>query len=203
MPVIEKPASIYNFSCETIEGKHLKLSQYRNKVILIVNTASKCHYRGQLGELHDLYDRFKDYGLEILAFPCNQFLRQESANVHQINKTYTKKYDVDFQIFRKVKVNGKFAHPIFDYLKESAPGAYGTKGIKWNFTKFLIDHNGNEIQRFSPSTHIDAMLNDIVRMLEDRMKSRKIDRIAEGNNPKREINFTVRGKEKASFSVVK
>ena len=203
MPVIEKPASIYNFSCETIDGKHLKLSTYRNKVLLIVNTASKCHYRSQLGELHELYERFKDYGLEILAFPCNQFLRQESANVHQINNTYTKKYDVDFQIFRKVKVNGKFAHPIYDYLKEAAPGAYGTKGIKWNFTKFLIDHNGKEVLRFSPATHIDAMLDDIVRMLEARMKSRKVERISEQLNPKREINYSIRGKEKASFSVVK
>ena len=165
MSVIEKPASIYNFSCETINGKHLKLSNYRNKVLLIVNTASKCHYRSQLGELHDLYDRFKDYGLEILAFPCNQFLRQEAANVHQINKTYTKKYDVDFQIFRKIKVNGKFAHPIYDYLKEAAPGAYGTKGIKWNFTKFLINREGEVVKRYGSSDKPSAIAKDIAKLL--------------------------------------
>lgn len=199
----QNKAQIYQHSCETIDGKHLKLSNYRNRVMLVVNTASMCHYRSQLADLQELYHRFKDYGLEILAFPCNQFLRQESANVYQINKTYTKKYDVDFQIFRKIKVNGKSAHPIYDYLKEAAPGAYGSKGIKWNFTKFLIDHNGEEIMRFSPSTNIDSMLDDIVRMLEARMKNQKLNNITAKTHDKLKLNYTVRGKDKASFSFVK
>ncbi len=203
MPLSTELDSIYKLSCETIDGKHLKLSHYRNKVILIVNTASKCHYRSQLADLQELYHRFKDYGLEILVFPCNQFCRQESANVHQINKTYTQKYNVDFQIFRKVKVNGKFAHPIYDFLKEAAPGAYGTKGIKWNFTKFLVDHTGEEIIRFSPSTNIDSMLDEIVRMLEARMESRKEAQNSALTDTKSKLSYTIKGKEQAKISLVR
>lgn len=164
---------LYSLSCEAIDGKHIKLRRYRGNVILIVNTASRCHLRAQLGDLQKLYERMKPFGLEILAFPCSQFMNQEEKNVYQINDRYTDKYNVDFQVFRKVKVNGPKAHSVFKLLKEKAPGILSTPSIKWNFTKFLVSHDGQKIVRFSPNASIESMLSEVVKLLERKMNEDK------------------------------
>jgi len=165
--------NLYSLSCEAIDGKHIKLRRYRGNVLLIVNTASLCHLRRQLADLQELHERMKPYGLEILAFPCSQFMNQEEQNVYQISDCYKEKYGVEFQLFRKVKVNGQNAHPVFKFLKEKAPGALSTPSIKWNFTKFLVSHDGEKILRFSPNTNIESILHDVVLMLEEKMHADK------------------------------
>jgi len=166
-------SKFYSLSCESIDGKHISLGKYRGKVLLVVNTASLCHFRAQLSDLQELYQRLSPIGLEILGFPCNQFMRQEHKNVYKINDCYQKKYQVDFQIFRKVKVNGNNTHPIFKHLKKRAPGVLSTSSIKWNFTKFLISHDGNRVKRFSPFSGMDILLDEVVHMLEDKLVADK------------------------------
>ncbi|MCG3419329.1 glutathione peroxidase [Oceanobacillus sp. M65] len=143
--------SVYEFKAETISGKEISLSEYEGKVLLIVNTASKCGFTSQLEGLQKLYDTYNQQGLEILGFPCNQFNSQDPGSNEEIAEFCQLNYGVTFPMFSKVDVKGKNAHPLFSYLTEEAKGLL-TKQIKWNFTKFLVGKDGQVIDRFAPQT---------------------------------------------------
>ncbi|NAO99868.1 redoxin domain-containing protein [Halomonas sp. MG34] len=143
--------SVYEFKAETISGKEISLSEYEGKVLLIVNTASKCGFTSQLEGLQKLYDTYNQQGLEILGFPCNQFNSQDPGSNEEIAEFCQLNYGVTFPMFSKVDVKGKNPHPLFSYLTEEAKGLL-TKQIKWNFTKFLVGKDGQVIDRFAPQT---------------------------------------------------
>jgi glutathione peroxidase len=157
-------ARFYSFIAKDIQGKEVSMDIYKRKVLLVVNTASKCGFTPQLEGLEALYKKYKDRGLVIMGFPCNQFAGQEPYSEKEIAESCLINYGVTFPMFSKVKVNGKDAHPIFKYLKRKSPGIFG-KSIKWNFTKFLIDTNGNVRKRFSPVTSPEKIDEYIARML--------------------------------------
>lgn len=141
----------YNYSATNIKGEEISMEEFKGKTVLVVNTASKCGLTPQLEGLESLYQKYKDQGLVILGFPCNQFGNQEPGDEKSIEEGCMINYGVSFPMFSKVEVNGKNAHPVFQYLKKEKSGLLG-KRIKWNFTKFLIDKNGKTIKRFSPTT---------------------------------------------------
>lgn len=144
-------SSVYEFSGVNIKGQEVPLSDYKGKVMLIVNTASKCGFTPQYKGLESLYKKYKDKGLEILGFPCNQFGKQEPGDAEQITEFCELNFGVTFPLFQKIDVNGPEAHPLFKHLKSEAPGLLGSEAIKWNFTKFLIDDKGNVVKRFAPT----------------------------------------------------
>ena len=155
----------YQFTAKSLSGKDIKMNAYKGKTILVVNTASKCGLTPQFEGLEKLNQKYKDKGLVILGFPCNQFLNQEPGDEKSISEGCLLNYGVTFPMFSKIDVNGKNAHPIYKYLKGELSGLFGSK-IKWNFTKFLIDSNGNPIKRFSPTTvpeKIDQYLINILK----------------------------------------
>jgi glutathione peroxidase len=160
-----KRMSIEHFSVQTIRGEEKSMAGYKGNVLLIVNTASKCGFTPQYKELQEMYDEYKDKGFEILGFPCNQFGRQEPGTESEIEQFCELNYGVTFPMFAKVDVNGANAHPLFVYLKEKAPGLFGTKAIKWNFTKFLVDRNGNVVRRFAPQTKPSELKEEIEKLL--------------------------------------
>ncbi|WP_419881138.1 glutathione peroxidase [Peribacillus sp. B-H-3] len=160
--------SIYEFEAEKINGEQLSMKEYEGKVLLIVNTASKCGFTPQYGELEELYKRHGDDRFSVLGFPCNQFLAQEPGDNLEIDSFCRLNYGVTFPMFSKVDVNGKNAHPLFKYLTDHAPGVMGSKAIKWNFTKFLIDSDGTIVKRYSPSTKPMEIENDIQKLLENK-----------------------------------
>lgn len=143
---------IYGFQAKRADGSAQKLSDYRGKVLLIVNTASKCGFTPQYEGLEELYRKYHDQGLEILAFPCNQFGEQEPGDADEIANFCKLSYDVTFPVLAKVDVNGKNEDPIWSYLKKQQTGLLGFSGIKWNFTKFLIDRDGKVVARHAPTT---------------------------------------------------
>jgi glutathione peroxidase len=143
--------SIYDFTCKTSDGKSKKLKDYKGKVVLIVNTASKCGFTPQFEGLEELHEKYADKGLAILGFPCNQFGHQDPGSNAEILEFCQLKYDVKFPMFEKIEVNGANADPLYKYLKEEAPGLLGSQAIKWNFTKFLVDRNGEVVERFAPT----------------------------------------------------
>jgi len=145
-------ASIYDFTVNDIHGKPVKLDRYRNKVMLVVNTASQCGFTPQYKGLEALYEKLHGQGLEILGFPCNQFGAQEPGDEKEIAQFCELNYGVTFPLFAKVDVNGPAAHPLFDWLTDEARGLLGSKAIKWNLTKFLIDRDGRVVERFAPTT---------------------------------------------------
>ena len=154
----------YEFSAQTLQGKEIKMDAYKGKTILVVNTASKCGLTPQFEGLEKLNQKYKDKGLVILGFPCNQFAGQEPGDEKSISEGCVINYGVTFQMFSKIDVNGESAHPIYKYLKNELSGLLGNK-IKWNFTKFLIDQNGKPLKRFSPTTKpekIDKYLETIL-----------------------------------------
>jgi len=158
-------STFYNLQARDIDLNPVKLAQYRDKTILIVNVASKCGFTSQYAELQSLYDEYKHRGLEILAFPCNQFGNQESGTNADIKSFCNLNFNVTFKIFDKVDVNGANASPVFDYLKQKSPGIMGTAAIKWNFTKFVIDKSGKIIKRFAPKDgkiKIESYLSSII-----------------------------------------
>jgi glutathione peroxidase len=157
--------NIYQFECESIKGDVKKLNDYQGKTLLIVNTASKCGFTPQFDGLEKLYKNYGDKGLEILGFPCNQFGHQDPGANEKINEFCSLNYGVSFDMFAKVDVNGSDALPLFDFLKEKAPGVLGSKGIKWNFTKFLINAEGEVIKRFAPTVTPKAIEKEIVALL--------------------------------------
>lgn len=144
-------SEFYNLKAKTLNGKEVSMEEYKDKVVLIVNTASKCGFTPQYKGLEELYKKYKSDGLEILGFPCNQFANQEPGDKVSIEETCKLNYGVTFKIFDKVDVNGENTHPIFKFLKRELRGILGNK-VKWNFTKFLIDKGGNGIKRFAPTT---------------------------------------------------
>ncbi len=144
--------SIYDFAARDMAGRQAPLADYRGKVILIVNTASKCGFTPQYEGLEALYRELGEKGLVVLGFPCNQFGSQEPGDAAEIASFCKLSYDVSFPMFDKIEVNGPAASPLFQWLKTEAPGILGTKGIKWNFTKFLVDRGGRVVARFAPKT---------------------------------------------------
>jgi len=155
----------YDFSAETIDGFTISMSAYRNKVLLVVNVASKCGYTPQYKGLEKLYKTYKTQGFEILGFPCNQFKNQEPGTAKEIQNFCSVNYGVTFPLFTKIDVNGEKAHPLYVYLKKKAPGFLGTESIKWNFTKFLIDRKGNVVKRYGSSTKPAEIADDIEKLL--------------------------------------
>lgn len=157
--------NIYDFTFKNAAGQNIDLSQYKNKVVLVVNVASRCGFTPQYKGLETLYKDFKDQGLVILGFPCNQFGSQEPGNEIEIQQFCSLTYDVSFPIMSKVNVNGSDAEPFYAHLKSSAPGILGTEGIKWNFTKFLIGKDGQVIKRYAPNTEPKDIASDIKKAL--------------------------------------
>lgn len=153
--------SIYNYSMKDIRGNDIQLENYRGKVLLVVNTASKCGLTPQFKELEALYQQNADQGLEILGFPCNQFGQQEQGSDDQISEFCQLNYGVSFSMFSKIEVNGKDTSPLYRHLKGSAPGLFGSKRIKWNFTKFLIGRDGQVIKRFAPTTKPEKLISQV------------------------------------------
>jgi len=157
--------SIYSIPLKTIDLQDTTLEPYRGKVLLIVNTASKCGFTPQYEGLEALQRKYRDRGLVVLGFPCNQFGHQEPGDEAEI-KTFCKlRYDVDFPMFAKVDVNGENAHPLYRLLKSAKPGLLGTEAIKWNFTKFLVGRDGTVLQRFAPGDAPASLEQDIEQAL--------------------------------------
>lgn len=157
--------NIYDFEVKTISGEVISMDTFKNKVLLIVNVASKCGFTEQYAGLENLYKKYKDKGLVILGFPCNQFMNQEPLNEDEIKSFCSLTYGVTFPMFAKIDVNGEHTHPLYQYLKESQKGLLGSEAIKWNFTKFLVDKNGNVINRYAPATKPEALEVDILVQL--------------------------------------
>jgi glutathione peroxidase len=157
--------NIYDFTVKNNLGKEVSLSQYKGKVLLIVNTASKCGFTPQFAGLQKLYEKYGNEKFEVLAFPCNQFANQDPGTDEEIKTFCSLNYGVTFPIFKKIDVNGENAEPLFDYLKKSAPGLLGS-AIKWNFTKFLIDSEGNTVGRFAPATKPEKLESKIKALIE-------------------------------------
>jgi len=156
--------TIYQYEAKSLQGKEIKMSDYKGKTLLVVNTASQCGLTPQYEGLEALYRKYKDKGLVILGFPCNQFGKQEPGDESSISEGCLLNYGVSFPVFAKVEVNGKNAHPIFKYLKNELKGTMGKK-IKWNFTKFLIDASGQPVKRFSPTTTPEKIEEHIAALL--------------------------------------
>lgn len=154
----------YDYSARTIGGKEIKMNTYKGKTVLVVNTASECGLTPQYEGLENLYQKYKDRGLVILGFPCNQFGGQEPGTEEEIQQGCLLNYGVSFPMFAKVHVNGPKTHPLFSYLKSSCKGLLG-KSIKWNFTKFLIDSKGQPIERYAPTTLPENIARDIEEVL--------------------------------------
>ena len=158
-------ASIFDFSAKTLQGKTVPLTDFRGKAMLIVNTASKCGFTPQYEGLETLYEKLHDKGLTILGFPCNQFGKQEPGGAEEIGAFCQTNYGVSFPMFDKIDVNGPQTHPLFEYLKSEQRGILGSKNIKWNFTKFLVDKSGRVVDRFAPMTKPHAIEKSIQAVL--------------------------------------
>ncbi|GGC79524.1 glutathione peroxidase [Undibacterium terreum] len=157
--------SALDFTANSLQGSPVDLRQYLGKVVMIVNTASNCGFTPQYKGLEEVYRQFKDKGVEVLGFPCNQFLHQEPGTAEEIGAFCEKNYSVSFPLFEKIEVNGNDAHPLYKHLKAKAPGLMGSEGIKWNFTKFLVKKDGTVFKRYAPSTTPKEMVEDIEKLL--------------------------------------
>jgi glutathione peroxidase len=158
-------STVYDFAARDITGREVSMSDYRGRVLLIVNTASKCGFTPQYEGLEKLYDDLREKGLVVLGFPCNQFGQQEPGDAAEIASFGKLTYDVSFPMFSKIDVNGPGASPLFVWLKESARGLFGSRQIKWNFTKFLVDREGHVVQRFAPTTKPEAIRTRVGKLL--------------------------------------
>src|SRR5712671_979846 len=158
-------SNLYNFSATSLNGRPLAFEAYRGKVALVVNTASRCRFTPQYEGLQTLHKRFQSRGFEVLAFPCNQFGKQEQGSSEDIAGFCQRHYGVSFQMFEKVEVNGNGAHPLYRWLTSVAPGLFGTRAIKWNFTKFLLGRNGTVFKRYGSWTPPQHLAADIDRLL--------------------------------------
>ena len=157
--------SVYDYSAKTIDGKDQKLDAFKGKTMLVVNVASKCGFTPQYKGLEELYRQYKDKGLVILGFPCDQFGHQEPGDEAEIKNFCSLNYDVSFPMFAKIKVNGDEAHPLYKYLKSQEKGFLGTEFIKWNFTKFLVDSKGEVIKRYAPTDTPKSIAKDLATMV--------------------------------------
>jgi glutathione peroxidase len=168
--IADSQDSIYEFSAHRLDaspdGAATSLAAFRGRVLLIVNTASRCGFTPQYAGLEELYRAFKDRGFAVLGFPCNQFGAQEPGSAAQIGSFCERNFGVTFPLFAKIDVNGPHAHPIYRFLKRQRPGIFGTERIKWNFTKFLVDQNGKVVVRYAPGTKpkkLEAAINALLR----------------------------------------
>jgi glutathione peroxidase len=157
--------NIYDFKANNSAGNPTELAQFRGKVLLIANTASQCVFTPQYKGLETVYQQFKDQGVDVLGFPCNQFGGQEPGDAVEIDAFCEKNYGVTFPLFAKIDVNGDNADPLFKYLKHAAPGLLGSEGIKWNFTKFLVKKDGTVYKRYAPQTKPEELIDDIKILL--------------------------------------
>ncbi|MGZ3184886.1 MAG: glutathione peroxidase [Telluria sp.] len=155
----------FDFHANSLAGQPVDLAQYRGKVLLIVNTASACGFTPQYKGLEAVYEQFRARGVEVLGFPCNQFGAQEPGSADEIGAFCEKNYGVQFPMFEKIDVNGNDAHPLFQFLKQEAPGLMGTQAIKWNFTKFLVRKDGRVYKRYAPNTPPEDLVPDIEKLL--------------------------------------
>lgn len=159
--------TVYDFDAKALSGADVSLQQYRGKALLIVNTASQCGFTPQYRGLEELYRRYQDRGLVVLGFPCNQFGQQEPGTATEIGAFCEKNYGVSFPMFAKIDVNGAATHPLYKWLKGRARGFLGSRRIKWNFTKFLLDRNGEVKARYAPMTRPEKLSRDIEALLGD------------------------------------
>lgn len=157
--------SVHDFTATAADGSDINLGDYAGKVLLIVNTASKCGFTPQYEGLEQLRDSYAERGFEVLAFPCNQFGAQEPGSEAEIVEFCTTRFNATFPIFAKVDVNGAGTHPLYAHLKDAAPGLMGTKRIKWNFTKFLVNRDGEVVARYGSQTKPEAIAADIEALL--------------------------------------
>lgn len=156
---------IFDFTVNSLTDEPIDFARFRGKVLLIVNTASACGFTPQYKGLESVYQQFKDKGVEVLGFPCNQFGGQEPGDAAQIGSFCEQNYGVTFPLFAKIDVNGNHADPLFKYLKHAAPGLLGSEAIKWNFTKFLVRKDGTVYRRYAPQTKPEALIGDIGKLL--------------------------------------
>lgn len=156
--------SVFDFSVKDINGQEVSLSQYKGKFLLIVNVASKCGFTPQYKGLEELFEELKDQ-VVVLGFPCNQFGAQEPGDAEEIKNFCSLTYDVKFPLFEKIDVNGDNAAPLYQFLKEERPGLMGSKAIKWNFTKFLVDREGKVIKRYAPTDKPEDIKKDLSKLL--------------------------------------
>lgn len=156
--------NIYQFSVRDINHKEVSLAEFKGKVLLIVNTASQCGFTPQYKGLESLYKEFSGK-LVVLGFPCNQFGKQEPGDENEIKNFCSLNYNVTFPLFEKIDVNGDDAHPLYQFLKEEKKGLLGTEAIKWNFTKFLVDQNGNVLKRFAPTDTPESLKKEIEKLI--------------------------------------
>ena len=152
---------IYDFSARTLEGEDVKLGRYAGQVLLIVNVASRCGFTPQYAGLEALHRRFREQGLAVLGFPCDQFGHQEPGDAAEIREFCTLNYQVSFPLFAKIEVNGPGAHPLYSFLKSARPGLLGSEAIKWNFTKFLVGRDGAVLRRYAPADKPESLSVDI------------------------------------------
>ena len=164
----EAARTAYDFSAPLLDGRTLSLAEFKGRVLLIVNTASQCGFTPQYAGLEELFREYKDRGLEVLGFPCNQFGAQEPGSAEEIGAFCEKNYGVSFPVFAKIDVNGDHAHPLYRFLKGEKGGIFGTEAIKWNFTKFLVDRDGKVVERYGPSTEPKALADAIEELLASR-----------------------------------
>jgi glutathione peroxidase len=157
--------TVYQFEVKKINGETTSLSEYKGDVLLIVNTASNCGFTPQYKQLQELYEQYKEKGFTVLGFPCNQFMNQEPGTEADIQSFCEMNFGVTFPLFSKVDVNGKNAHPLFQYVTEEAPGVLGVKAVKWNFTKFLVNRSGEVVERYAPNTNPKEIAQDIEKLM--------------------------------------
>lgn len=157
--------SIYDFQVTRNNGEKASMSEYKGKVLLVVNTASKCGFTPQYEGLQAIYEKYQEQGFEVLGFPCDQFGHQEPGTDEEIQEFCTLNFNVKFPMFKKIDVNGDNADPLYSYLKTEAPGLLGSKSIKWNFTKFLVGRDGNVIERYGSQTKPEKITGDIEKAL--------------------------------------
>jgi glutathione peroxidase len=153
--------TVFDFRAKAIDGKDVSLSDYRGKVLLIVNVASRCGFTPQYAGLEQLYAKHAEQGFAVLGFPCNQFGKQEPGSKNEIKAFCETSFGVTFPLFSKIDVNGPNAHPLYQFLKKSKPGFAGLQRIMWNFTKFLVDREGHAVRRYAPSVKPEAIENDL------------------------------------------
>jgi glutathione peroxidase len=164
-PGTDAMTSVYDFSATDIDGKEHSLGEFRGKTLLVVNVASKCGFTPQYEGLEKLYREMKDKNFVVLGFPCDQFGHQEPGNADEIKNFCSLTYDVSFPMFDKIDVNGDKTHPLYQFLKKEAKGLLGTESIKWNFTKFLVDHDGKVVRRYAPTDTPASIGKDVAKIV--------------------------------------